>query len=165
MVGALFISAVTAVARTLGMPVNMELMLGSMLTDETGMGTWFLGLAMHVFAGALFGVLYAKIFLRSGRATVGRGAAIGFVHGVLSGLMLAVMPAIHPAIPELIPAPGILLSNLGTGGVLLFLAVHVLFGGIQASPFAGKRFVRADDIDGVERVVVRRRTTRRTVRR
>jgi hypothetical protein len=127
-------SAASGVLRLLGVPLNLELLLGSALVPKTGPEVWLIGLGLHLALGGCFGVAYALVFEKSLReANVGIGFAIGAVHAVVSGTVLAFTPDFHPLIPELLWAPGPFLLGLGAWGVLLFLALHLMFGAIVAA--------------------------------
>ena len=137
-VGAVTISVVTAGLRAAGVPINFELMLGSLFTLELGFGTWLLGLAMHLALGACFGLLYAALFERCvGRASWSVGVFVAFAHIAFSGVALLAFPVIHPLIPDVLPAPGPMMLSLGWIAFVSFVALHVLFGAIVGG-FYGK---------------------------
>jgi hypothetical protein len=71
-----------------------------------------------------------------GAADAGVGTTLGAVHAVISGIGLAFIPNLHPLIPSAIPAPGLFLLGLGAWGVVLFLALHLMFGAIVGSYYA-----------------------------
>ncbi|HLY09498.1 MAG TPA: hypothetical protein VKW04_09370 [Planctomycetota bacterium] len=109
--------------------MNLELMLGSMVTSETGMGSWLLGLFLHLFVGAVFGVIYGAIMEMLGRGGWAVGLAIGAVHTVLSGFILPLIGAMHPLVRSgALAPPGIFASGLGAGAVVLFILLHLGFG-------------------------------------
>jgi len=138
-VGALAITLVTALLRAMGMPVNFEMVLGSMLTATIGMSTWLLGFLIHVSTGAIFGVIYAAVFQRwTRRADATTGVGVGAVHALFSGLALGTLPAVHPLVPEHMTAPGIFLSHLGSGGVIVYIGLHLLFGAVVGAMYAAE---------------------------
>ena len=50
------------VLRTIGVTaMNLEMMLGSMLTSHVSVPTWTLGLVIHLCFAALFGLAYGAI--------------------------------------------------------------------------------------------------------
>src|SRR5690606_35492850 len=114
LMGAMAMTAVLAVARILGSPVNLGEMLGSMITGELDSASWLVGFALHLLAGAGFALAYAAMFEYSAhRASAGVGALYGLGHAVLSGLMLGAVPLLHPLVPDELPEPGLLLSGHG----------------------------------------------------
>ena len=128
--GALAMTAVMALLRLVGFQVNLEMMLGSMITLGLGPGTWLIGFLMHLVIGGVFGIVYAGIFRVTRRVDAGVGATIGLAHGFISGILLGFIPAIHLLVPQTIPAPGMMMSGLGLFGVIVFMLEHVMFGAI-----------------------------------
>lgn len=129
--GAVIMTVLVTVCRAIGWtPMNLELSLGSLITQDMGAGTWLLGFGMHLLFGGLFGVVYASIFKAMRRSGSGVGATIGFFHWLIAGVVLAVMPAIHPLIPEVIAAPGWFAANAGFFTMLLVLAEHLIYGAV-----------------------------------
>jgi len=130
-VGAAAMSMMMLLARTMGMPAALEMMLGTMTGAGPGPGPFALGLAIHLVMGGLFGIGYAWLFervLHHGGAVAGVG--IGLVHAVFAGIFMAVIPIIHPLIPAEMPAPGAFMANLGPMGVVAEFALHAIFGAI-----------------------------------
>ncbi|MGI9091136.1 MAG: hypothetical protein ACR2GG_08545 [Gemmatimonadaceae bacterium] len=118
-------------ARTfMGMHMNLSMMEGTLFLPM-GMPAWIIGFIMHLIISGLIGLVYAwgfeTVTHRSG-AAVGAGFAI--IHAIIAGLMFGIVPAIHPRIPEMMPAPGIFLSNMGMMGVLAFFLLHLVYGSI-----------------------------------
>lgn len=128
--GALAMTAIGALLRLVGFPMNLEMLLGSMITLGLGPGTWLTGFLMHLVIGGVLGIVYAGIFRITHRVDAGVGAAIGLAHGFISGILLGFAPAMHPLIPQTIPAPGTMMSGLGLFGVIVFMLMHVMFGAI-----------------------------------
>jgi hypothetical protein len=156
LVGALVVSAVTGVLRFVGVPLNIEMMLGSLVLGMIGPGVWLLGLGMHLVAGAIIGIVYAVIFEKGlHEASVGLGLALASVHAVVTGIILAFVPDVHPLVPSILPAPGPFLLGLGAFGVLLFLALHLLFGAIVGSIYGGTADVRRSWPDHRQRAITR----------
>jgi hypothetical protein len=130
-IGSIAMSLVMVVARMMGMPVAMELMLGTMLGGDPSGFSWLLGFAIHVMMGAMFALAYAGIFKVFAIAPTWLvGLYFGLGHAVIAGLMLGAVPLVHPLIPELLAAPGIFMSALGAMGVGAFIMLHALFGAI-----------------------------------
>jgi hypothetical protein len=67
----------------------------------TGIAGFVVGLMMHAVASAIFGIAHASIFvaLDADQITIGGGALLGLLHGLVAGVMFAVMPMVHPADP------------------------------------------------------------------
>jgi hypothetical protein len=138
-VGALAITLVTSLLRAMGMPINFEMMVGSMLTATIGLSTWLLGFLIHLFTGAIFGILYSAVFQRwTRRADATTGVGLGAVHALFSGLALGMLPAVHPLVPEQMAAPGIFLAQLGAGGVIVYIGLHLLFGAVVGAMYAAE---------------------------
>jgi hypothetical protein len=128
-IGGVVVSAVSAVARVLGVPVNFEILLGTILGHPPSLATWLAGLAAHLAFAGLVGLLYGWGFeTLSGRADWRVGLGFGLVHAIVAGVLLWVLPAVHPLMAERIPAPGPFLSRFGGLGVLVELVVHLTYG-------------------------------------
>lgn len=111
-------------------PVSVEMVLGTFLLPR-GVGAWVLGLVIHLVLSGLIALVYAFGFERiTHRASAAIGLGFSLVHFVIGGLALAAIPALHPLIPEEMRAPGMFMSGLGFGGVLLFLIEHLVYGAI-----------------------------------
>lgn len=134
--GAAAISALTAVARAAGIPLSIEIILGT-LTGLAPSGAAFgLGLLIHLVMGGLFGLLYGYLFED---VWVHGGPAIGvltaLIHAALIGILIGLTPQFHPLIPQRMPDPGPYFANLGTTAVLTFFGVHVVFGAIVGAGY------------------------------
>lgn len=131
LMGALVMTLAAGIARVFLIPVDLELLLGSLFTGQVGLGTWFLGLGLHLAIGALLAVVYAFIleawFHRSSWAL---GVALAVPHAAIAGLCLGVLPEVHPLVPLVLPPPGLFMVNLGPVAVAGFIAVHLIYGGI-----------------------------------
>jgi len=130
--GAAAMTVLMIALRTLGLTtMNLETMLGSMVTSTPDFGSWGLGFLIHLIAGALFGIVYGFVLERLGRTGWSVGVSIAVVHSVLSGLALPLIGAMHPLVRTgRMPSPGLFASSLGTTGVTVFVALHLLFGAI-----------------------------------
>ena len=141
-IGALAITRVTAAARAAGVPINLELMLGTMLGGSAGFGfgmtvAWIVGFVIHLIAGGVFGLIYAAGFeYLTKRASMGIGLLFGAAHAFLAGMMLGLMPQLHPLMPGSMAAPGIFMANYGMVGFMLFGLVHMMFGILVAYFYA-----------------------------
>jgi len=150
LLGAAAMSVVMALCRLARIPVDLELLLGSFVLGELGFEAWLVGVGIHLSLGALFGLLYAAIFERGmQRSGPAAGAAIGMLHAGIVGAVLAALPDVHPLVPTELPSPGAYFVALGSSGVMLFVLLHLLFGGVVGAyygpvesgraPFAPRR--------------------------
>ncbi|MBD3238993.1 MAG: hypothetical protein GF331_00300 [Chitinivibrionales bacterium] len=134
--GGAIMTILVAIARTMGMPVNLSMMLGTLIGVTPSVGAWVLGFIIHLVISGLIAWLYAAGFeYATHRANAGIGAAFAIVHTILGGLFLGILPAIHPLMPDVIPAPGIFLSNLGVAGVVTFILLHLIYGVIVGGAY------------------------------
>jgi hypothetical protein len=136
-IGAILITFISAIGRAVGVPVNLEMILGSMVTGTFSPSTWLVGMILHLCIGGLLGLVYALGFERvTHQAGGAAGLLFGTVHTVVAGLALGVLPPIHPAMPEIVRAPGMFMSGYGAAAVLAFLALHLLFGAYLGAAYA-----------------------------
>ena len=129
--GAAAISLLTAVLRAAGLPLSIEIILGTLTGIAPGGAAFGLGLLIHLTMGALFGLLYAYLFeyvWAHGGATTGMLTAV--VHASLIGIIIGLTPQFHPFIPEKMADPGPYFANLGVLGVVTFFGAHMLYGAI-----------------------------------
>lgn len=134
--GAAAISMLTALARVLGLPISIEIILGTLPGLAPGAVAFGLGLVIHLVMGGLFGLLYAYLFENvwdHGGATTGMLTAV--VHAALIGILIGLTPQFHPLIPKRLPDPGPYFANLGTLGVLTFFTAHLLYGAIVGAGY------------------------------
>lgn len=128
-----------AAVRALGLPLNLELVLGTLFLPR-GLTAWLVGLAMHLVISGAIALVYAWGFERvTHRADAGVGAIFSMVHIVIAGLALLAIPAIHPLIPEQMRAPGAFMSGLGVLGVVLFVIEHVIYGALVGAMYGEVR--------------------------
>jgi hypothetical protein len=131
LVGAGAISAVSAVLRAIGLPIRLELILGTAFGGAPGPATFVLGLAMHLAIGGAFGLLYAwlmeTVWDHGGAFT---GMILGFLHASLVGMGVGLTPQWHPLVPDRLADPGPFFANVGVAGVLCFYAIHIMYGAI-----------------------------------
>lgn len=137
-VGGAAMSVVMFVARLMGMEVNLEMMLGTVLLAP-GAAAWVVGLGMHLVVSGLIALAYAWGFERVTRRAGWRtGLLFALVHIVVAGLFMgAVLPAMHPLVPEAMPmpahamaTPGYFMMALGGVGFLAFATLHALYGAL-----------------------------------
>jgi len=130
-VGAVTMTILMVIARAMGLTtMNLEMMLGSMITSTFGTGTWVLGFAWHVINGGVFALIYAAGFKQYGKANVTLGAAFGFVHWIVAGIFMGLLPAMHPLIPVALSAPGYFAASTGVFNFFAELVMHLIYGGI-----------------------------------
>jgi len=136
-VGGAVMTGIMWLARTfMGMPMNLEMMEGTMLVRPPGPVAWGVGFLMHLMISGLIAFVYAWGFERvTHRAGWLVGAGFGVVHAVIAGVVMGMMPAVHPLIPGQMPAPGAFLSNVPMGPVALFM-LHVVYGAIVGAIYA-----------------------------
>ncbi|MBD3314242.1 MAG: hypothetical protein GF344_00515 [Chitinivibrionales bacterium] len=140
LLGGAVMTAITAIARGMGMPVNLAMMLGTIFGLAPSGAAWFLGFIVHLVVSGLLGILYGIGFeYVTHRANAGIGAAFSVAHILIAGLFLGAMPAIHPLIPGMLNSPGIFLSNLGFAGVAVFVILHLIYGLIVGSAYGAVR--------------------------
>lgn len=138
LIAGLAMTIIAAIGRAFGMPLDVEMMLGTMFGFDAGeTGTWILGFVIHLMLSGLIALLYAWGFEHiTKRAGWGIGTAFSVVHIIIGGLMMGVVPFIHPMIPEAMAAPGIFVVNLGTGAVIFFLIEHLVYGALVGGIYA-----------------------------
>lgn len=123
-------SFVAACARGLGVSVNLELLLGSALTEHTGVLTWILGFLVYLLIGGLAGFVYAIATLLLRRTGALVGAGLGVLHLLIDGVGLGWLGGSHPLMPAMMAEPGPFLSNSGAEGVFVFVLLHLGFGAL-----------------------------------
>lgn len=138
--GGAVMTALTWMARTfMGMPMNLEMMEGTMVVQPPGATAWIVGFVMHLMISGLIALLYAWAFEHvAHRSGAGIGALFGLVHAVIAGLAMGMVPGIHPLIPEQMPAPGAFLSNIPMGVIALFV-LHAIYGAVVGAIYSPVR--------------------------
>jgi hypothetical protein len=135
-VGAMVMTIIMPMARAMGMPANLEMMLGTMMGGAPRLASWIMGFIIHLVAGGIFALIYAVGFeYLTHRADWLVGLGFGVIHTLFSGVLLATIPAMHPLVPEQMPAPGAFVSNLGMMGVLAFFMLHLIYGAIVGAMY------------------------------
>jgi hypothetical protein len=144
------VTMLVLVLRTLhATSLNLERMLGSMVTKRVEVAPWFLGLAIFLLLATLFGLLYGALMERAGMRGTRIGMAIGAGHAVLSGL----------ALPALSSQTGPFAIHLGAFTVAVFIGVHLVYGIIVGEIYQLK--ARPVIQDAPTRVASRRSETTR----
>lgn len=131
-VGGLAMSVAMAIARDLyGIPIRLEMILGTLTGLSPGRGTFAVGLVMHLTLSGVVAILYGLGLERAAhRSGVLPGLVLAIPHAIAGGLLVGAIPAVHPLVPEEIVAPGPFFSYLGQGAVLFFVLAHALYGAI-----------------------------------
>lgn len=134
--GAGAISAASLIARAIGIPIQLELILGTAFGLAPGGTAFALGLAIHLAIGGAFGLLYGWLFetvwLHGGAST---GMILAVPHAALVGMIVGFTPRFHPLIPGTIADPGAYFASVGTVGVVTFFAIHVLYGAVVGAVY------------------------------
>ncbi len=129
--GGAAMSVVMGIARAMGMPVNLEMMLGTLPGLSPGPVTWTIGLVMHLMLSGLIALVYGFLFERVlHRTSIGAGLIVSLGHVVIAGLFMGMVPLMHPMIPEQMAAPGFFMANLGVMGVAAEVMLHLMYGAI-----------------------------------
>jgi hypothetical protein len=134
--GAASISLLTGIMRGIGMPLSIEILLGTLPGLAPGPAAFGLGLLMHLAMGGIFGLLYGWLFERvwdHGGAPTGMLLAV--IHAALIGILIGLTPQFHPAVPERLADPGPYFANLGSLGVITFFATHLVYGIIMGAGY------------------------------
>lgn len=134
--GAAAISLLTGAVRAAGVPISIEILLGTLTGLAPGGAAFGVGLAIHLVMGALFGLLYGYLFERvwdHGGATTGMLLAV--IHSSLIGILIGLTPQFHPHVPERIADPGPFFANLGVIGVTTFFLSHIVYGAIVGAGY------------------------------
>jgi len=149
MTGGAVMSALMWMARTMmGMPANLEMMLGTMVTDP-GTAAWLIGFVMHLMISGAIALIYAWGFEHvTHRAGWLVGAGFGIVHAIIAGMVMGMMPMMHPRMPDPISPPGAFLANLGTMGVVAEFVLHVIYGAVVGAIYGAVVHARPVTADG-----------------
>jgi hypothetical protein len=129
--GGIAMTILGMLVRQMGMDMNAEMMLGTMLVSQAGTSAWIAGLMIHLVLSVIFALIYAWGFERiTHRAGVGVGLGFAVIHIIGAGIAMAMIPAMHPMIPEMMPPPGAFMSGMGAMGIGLFVLEHLMYGAI-----------------------------------
>ena len=129
--GALVMTLLVGLARVLGLTsLNLEMTLGSLLTQTPTAGAWWLGFVWHLLNGGIFALAYVWGFGKIKRSGAKIGIEFGLIHWIAAGVFLGLLPELHPLIPDQMPAPGWFASNLGIFEMVTLLLLHCVYGAI-----------------------------------
>jgi hypothetical protein len=138
--GAAGMTVLMVIARALGVTtLNIEMALGSMLTQQIGAGSWLLGFIFHLAIGGLLAQLYVAGFeFLAEDANGWIGAGFGAIHASIAGLVMFLLGSIHPLMRNdgVLQAPGPFAINYGALTALAFVALHLVYGGWVGSMYA-----------------------------
>lgn len=144
-IGGAVMTVLLALARAMGMPANISMLLGTMVGLMPGPGAWVVGFIIHLVLSGVVAFLYGWGFEQlTHRAGSWVGAGFSVIHFILAGLFLGLIPALHPAIPTQMSAPGIFMSNLGAAGVVAFIVLHVIYGLIVGTTYGPVHHARPE---------------------
>lgn len=95
-IGGAVMSLGLAMARFMGMPAKLEMMMGTMFL-EPGTAAWVLGFIMHLMISGLIALIYAWGFERvTHKAGWMVGVGFSIIHIVIGGVFMAMLPMMHP---------------------------------------------------------------------
>ncbi len=135
-IGGAAMSALMWMGRLMGMPANLEMMLGTMVL-EPGSTAWLIGFVMHLMISGAIALVYAWGFERvTHRAGVLVGAGFGILHAIIAGMVMGMMPAMHPLMPMRMDPPGAYMSGLGPAGVVMEFVLHIIYGAVVGAIYA-----------------------------
>lgn len=130
-VGASAMSVVSLILRAVGVPIQLELILGTATGMQAGAAAFALGLGIHLAIGGAFGLLYGWLMETVwDHGGAGTGMVLAFIHASIIGMAVGLTPQFHALIPERMADPGPFFANIGALGVLCFFAIHLLYGAI-----------------------------------
>jgi hypothetical protein len=139
-IGGLITSLVMVVGRSMGVTeLNVELILGSMLTHDLSILSGAIGFVMYLLIAGLIACLYAIGFVYvTQRANWAIGLLFSLVHLGMTGLAMDALGDLHPLMSRLplpllgghLLAPGLFATNFGALTVAGFVALHFVYGGI-----------------------------------
>lgn len=135
-VGAIVMSLLSVLLRAAGVPIQMEMILGTLTGIPPGPTAFVVGELLHVGIGALFGLIYGALFEKVwNHGGAGTGMILSVLHACLIGILFGLVARVHPYVPRELRDPGAYFSNLGIAGVLSFFALHILYGAIVGAGY------------------------------
>jgi hypothetical protein len=137
--GAATMSALTALARRRGVPVDFEAMLGTIAGGAPTTARRRVGFGLQMVNGGLLAQPYGAVLDRAPDASGWAvGAGLGLLHSLAAGVLLGAVPAVHPEVPRRLPKPGPFYARQGFPAVALLVATHVLYGAIVGAVYAAR---------------------------
>ncbi len=143
-IGGAVMSLLMFMGRMMGMTtMNLEMAIGSMITQTVGSTSWILGFVMHLMISGLIALIYAfgfeNVTHKAGWLT---GAGFGLIHLIIAGLVMGMMGSIHPLmvasqpVPEgRLLAPGFFAMNFGMMTTVAFIMLHIIYGAIVGAMY------------------------------
>lgn len=129
--GAAAMSVCARVARSAGVGMDLEMLMGTAFGVPPGPGARAVGQVAQLVTGGALACGYQYTFERlCFPMSPSTGAMAGAAHGALAGVSLALAPVVHPQIPDRMDAPGAFMLRKGRREAVLFVMLHVLFGAI-----------------------------------
>ncbi len=139
-IGGLAMTVLMMLGRMMGMTeMNLEIALGSMMTQALNPMSWGIGLVMHLVISGFIACIYAFGFeYVTQRANWAIGAGFAVVHLIIAGLVMGMMGMMHPLMvsPPAPPpegqllAPGPFAANFGTMTTMAFIMLHLIYGAV-----------------------------------
>ena len=115
-VGAVVMSLIMIWLRAIGVPIDLELQLASVVGSQA----WIVGLIAFVIIGGITALVYALAFeYILNDAGVGAGLLVGANNSIVAGFIWA-----H------LPGPGQFWDRLGPAGIASLFLLHFVFGAI-----------------------------------
>jgi hypothetical protein len=134
----LVLTTIMAGSQGLGLTrMSIPYLLGTMFTPSRDRAKIY-GIAVHMFNGWAFSLLYVAAFQVTGLCTWWFGGALGFIHGAfVLAVALPIMPGMHPrmaseirgpTVVRQLEPPGFLGLHYGLRTPISVLLGHLVFG-------------------------------------
>jgi hypothetical protein len=130
MIGGAVFSVVMALGRSMGLPLNLEMILGTFAGGQMDLVHWLVGFAIELVIAGGVGVAFAAGFELVRRADWLAGVAFSVPAIWVFGLMLALVPYAHPLVPERLTPPGAFYANGGYWAIQLFVFAMAAAGSV-----------------------------------
>ncbi|TXD42945.1 hypothetical protein FRC96_01990 [Lujinxingia vulgaris] len=139
-VGVVLMTMAMVAGRVMGLSTDMVRAIGLLFVpDRDHYLVYLIGITVHLFMGAIFGLTYALLLSAVGAvevvgAAAAWGAFFGVLHGVVVGAGLGLLPAVHPRMGpgEVLSAPGFFGHNIGVGMPVFLVILHIIYGIVAA---------------------------------
>ena len=139
------LTSMSVAAASLGYTrIDLPFILGTMFTADRDRAK-ILGVAIHIFNGWIFAIVYALFFENLHVATWWFGALMGVVQGIfVCTVVLPLLPGVHPRMvsdfrgPEptrLLEPPGFLATNYGRKTPIVLILAHMVYGAILGAMY------------------------------
>ncbi|RDV38543.1 hypothetical protein DV096_06935 [Bradymonadaceae bacterium TMQ3] len=135
-VGVVLMTMAMFAGRVMGLSTDMVRAIGLVFVPDSDRHlVYLIGISVHLFMGAIFGLTYALLLTAVGAvgvlgAAAAWGALFGAIHGVVVGAGLGILPAVHPRMGpgEVLSAPGFFGHNVGVGMPVFLIMLHIIYG-------------------------------------